>query len=197
MAISLDEFSMISTSVCKSKRSEQLVGFVKLSKENTNNMIQLNSKVKRTHPRCILRTFQMRLARVLDVSRMCSVVSPSGEKGVWHSRMSCCSFIARFYACKDTSCTYECYLGAELYRRRVNNCICTCMYLKGITWLRLSSEDDFCENTVKFGTCILCQAMYIPLEMIGVNVESNVDFAHIHCRSCPHNHWEDLLSFLL
>jgi len=94
----------------------------------------------------------------------------------------------------------------ELYRRRDNICICAYMYLKGITWLLLSSECivvDFFESVFKYSkVCYMhimssCQATYMPLKMIGVNVEFNVDFAHIHCRSCTHNHWVDLLSFLL
>ena len=77
--------------------------------------------------RRVSHAFRARTARILDAS-------PSGKKGAWHSRTSCCSFIARLCTCTDTSCVHsrrvlhtfqarlECvsnvferYLGAELY----------------------------------------------------------------------------------
>ena len=77
--------------------------------------------------RRVLHTFWVLPAHALGTS-------PSGKKGAWFSRMSCCSFIARFYACTDASCVrprrvlhafqvclarvsdaFKPYLGAELY----------------------------------------------------------------------------------
>ena len=55
------------------------------------------SDVSFTHFRRILHTFQTCLAHIPDASL-------SGEKGAWHSPMSCCSFIVRFCACMDKSC---------------------------------------------------------------------------------------------
>ena len=74
---------------------------------------QLQGNV-RTRPRRVLHAFQTCPTCIPDTPCTRSGHVPCLAKMAWHSCMSCCSFIARFCACTDISCTFQKHANVSL-----------------------------------------------------------------------------------